>query len=108
MNKEISKYRIIWLYLFIKFEGGEEGKNYQAQKFRKFLKANRYEKINPGTWCRHISKKFLSQKMVDLKNAIPEGCSVSILQVTDKQFGNMVSFKGIEDGKVIQTGYPAD
>jgi CRISPR-associated protein Cas2 len=91
----LSGYRILWLQVAFDLPTNEKKERKQASHFRKFLLDLGFEMCQYSIYMRWCSGKEMLNKYVKLiEKQIPESGKVSLLTFTDKQYENIVSFKG--------------
>lgn len=96
-----SEYRIMWLFVFFDLptETKEDKKAYVD--FRNRLQADGFTMMQYSVYVRHCSTSENADVHVKrVQNILPDNGQVSILRITDKQFGNMQSFVGTKKKKV--------
>lgn len=70
-----------------------------ATDFRNFLKDQGFEMAQFSVYVRYTSGKEAVESLTrKVEAALPEGGKVDILQFTDKQYENIVSFRGRTKG----------
>lgn len=90
-----SAYRSMWLFVFFDLptESKKDRKNYT--KFRKGLLKDGFTMQQYSVYIRHCGSGENAEMHINrVKNCIPEKGNVIVLQVTDKQFGNMIQYFG--------------
>ena len=76
----------------------EEKRNYT--RFRKYLLAEGFVQLQYSVYAKYCASRENSQKYYRyIQDVVPPGGHVRLLQVTDKQFGDMISLYG----KTLQT-----
>jgi CRISPR-associated protein Cas2 len=74
-----------------------------ASSFRLFLKDLGFEMAQFSVYVRHTSgKEAVSAFMRKIEAALPQAGKVDVLLFTDRQYEDIVSFRGAEDGKKPQ------
>jgi len=96
-SERLSAYRIMWLFVFFDLptESEKDRKNYT--KFRKGLIKDGFTMMQYSVYIRHCASKESSKvhnKRVD--QIMPPKGNVSILEITDKQYGEIKTFWGSE------------
>jgi len=93
----INAYRIMWLFVFFDLptESAKDRKNYA--RFRKYLMKDGFTMMQYSVYIRHCASKesaVVHTKRVE--KIIPQKGQISILEITDKQYGNIKNFWGTE------------
>ena len=98
--ERLSEYRIMWLFVFFDLST-ETKKDRQAYAdFRKRLQGDGFTMMQYSVYVRHCpSSENADVHTKRVQNLLPETGQVSILRVTDKQFGNMQNFIGTKKQK---------
>ena len=67
-------------------------------RFRNYLLDQGFEQAQFSVYVRHTSGKEAVEALIGrIKDAVPEDGKVDILQFSDKQYENIVSFRGKSD-----------
>lgn len=95
--ERINAYRIMWLFVFFDLptETEKDRKNYT--RFRKNLMKGGFTMMQYSVYIRHCASKASADvhtKRVEM--AVPTKGQISILEITDKQYGNIKNFWGAE------------
>jgi len=94
-TSRLNAYRIMWLFVFFDLPVTTKKEQKIAQKFRKELLEDGFIMLQYSVYIRHCSSSESADVHTNwIKKLIPESGSVSILRVTDKQFGNMETYYG--------------
>lgn len=95
--ERISAYRIMWLFVFFDLPTETKAQKKAHAKFRKDLMSDGFTMMQYSVYIRHCASA--ESAMVHIKrvrNVVPKKGHVSILQITDKQFGNIINIWGAE------------
>ena len=96
MNFErLNAYRIMWLFVYFDLPTDTKKQRKNYANFRKGLKQDGFTMMQFSVYIRHCpsaENADVHQKRVE-RILPPEG-NVSILRITDKQYGNIVNFWG--------------
>ncbi len=85
----------MWLFVFFDLPVGTKKERRDASRFRKELVKDGFSMMQFSVYNRHCaSKESAEVHRQRIKAMIPEKGQVSILTVTDKQYGDIVSFWG--------------
>jgi CRISPR-associated protein Cas2 len=91
----LNAYRVMWLFIFFDLptETKKDRKNYA--RFRKDLQEDGFNMMQYSVYTRHCASGESAD--VHVKRAekkLPPKGQVSILQITDKQYGDIINFWG--------------
>jgi len=104
MFNRLNAYRIMWVLVFFDLptETKTERKNYA--KFRKNIMADGFQMFQFSMYIRHCSSKENADVHTKrVKKILPDKGHVGIMCVTDKQFGMMEIFRGLERAVAPET-----
>lgn len=88
-------YRIMWLFVFFDLPVATQAERKRATKFRKDLLEDGFAMMQFSVYVRHCASKESAEVHVKrIGYSVPKTGRVSILSVTDKQFGQVVNFDG--------------
>ncbi|MEG0808408.1 MAG: CRISPR-associated endonuclease Cas2 [Alistipes sp.] len=98
----LNAYHIMWLFVFFDLPTTTKTERHEAARFRKSLEKDGFTMMQYSVYTRHCASRESSELHIKrIKSLLPNSGLVSILNVTDKQFGDIVNFWGkIERGKV--------
>jgi len=99
---ELNGYRIMWVFVFFDLPTDTKRDRKNAANFRKNLIKAGFSMFQYSVYVRHApSSEAADAHERRVQQFIPPKGRVSILRVTDKQFGRMKNFWGkqIEDPK---------
>lgn len=98
-----SEYRIMWLFVFFDLPTETKEDKQAYVDFRKRLQNDGFTMMQYSVYVRHCSTSENADVHVKrVQNMLPDSGQVSILRITDKQFGNMQSFVGTKKQKKKQ------
>ncbi len=92
---ELNGYRIMWLFVFFDLptETAKDRKN--ASGFRKNILKDGFTMMQYSVYIRHCaSGESADVHEKRIKRLLPPLGKVSVLRITDKQFGNIINFWG--------------
>lgn len=98
----LSGYRIMWLMVLFDLPVVKDNERKEANRFRLFLLDLGFEMAQFSVYIRHTSgKEAIENYRKRIESQLPSGGKVDMLQFTDKQYENIVSFRGAtrEPGK---------
>ena len=91
----LNAYHIMWLFVFFDLPVTLKKDRKAASRFRKDLLKDGFGMMQFSVYNRHCaSKESATVHVKRIKSFIPEKGQVSILQVTDKQYGDIMNFWG--------------
>jgi CRISPR-associated protein Cas2 len=91
----LNAYHIMWLFVFFDLPVVLKKERKAATRFRKDLMNDGFGMMQYSVYTRHCASKESSEVHEKrIKGFVPEKGQVSILQVTDKQYGDIINFWG--------------
>lgn len=91
----LNAYHIMWLFVFFDLPVTLKKDRKAAARFRKDLLKDGFGMMQFSVYTRHCaSKESATVHVKRVKSFVPEKGQVSILQVTDKQYGDIINFWG--------------
>ena len=91
----LNAYHIMWLFVFFDLPVMNKKERKDAGRFRKDLLKDGFGMMQYSVYNRHCaSKESAAVHIKRVKTFIPLKGQVSILQVTDKQYGDIINFWG--------------
>ena len=94
----LNAYRIMWLFVFFDLPTTTKKERKKASKFRKTLLNDGFSMMQYSVYVRHCaSRESMDVHIKRIEKEIPELGHISILPVTDKQYGNILNFWGIKE-----------
>lgn len=93
----LNAYRIMWLFVFFDLPVTTKKERKEAATFRKNLMKDGFVMLQFSVYIRHCAS-YQSQEVhvKRIKSIVPDTGMVSILCVTDKQYGDIVNYYGKE------------
>ena len=93
--KQLSGYRVMWMMVLFDLPVVEKAERKEASAFRLFLKDLGFEMAQFSVYIRHTpGKEAVEAYRKKIESALPSQGKVDILQFTDKQYENIISFRG--------------
>lgn len=92
---ELNGYRIMWLFVFFDLPTETKKDKKNASGFRKNLLNDGFNMMQYSVYIRHCASSEsadVHEKRIHL--SLPPMGKVSIMRITDKQFGNILNFWG--------------
>lgn len=91
----LNAYHIMWLFVFFDLPVTTKKERKAASLFRKNLEKDGFNMMQFSVYIRHCaSRESLEVHIKRVKSLIPETGKVSLLSVTDKQYGDIYNFWG--------------
>ncbi len=91
----LNAYHIMWLFVFFDLPTNTKKERKNASTFRKSLLKDGFTMMQYSVYIRHCaSKESADVHTKRVRLIIPESGQVSILTVTDKQYGNIINIWG--------------
>ena len=97
----LNQYRSMWILVFFDLPTETKVERKAASKFRKDLLQDGFNMFQFSIYMRFCpSKENAEVHTKRIKNRLPKKGKIGILQVTDRQFGNMELFLGVKETAV--------
>lgn len=91
----LNAYHVMWLFVFFDLPTTTKVERKHAAQFRKALEKDGFSMMQYSVYVRHCpSKENRDVHVVRIKSAVPEVGLVSIMAVTDKQYGDIINLWG--------------
>ncbi len=91
----LSGYRLMWIMVLFDLPVITEKERKRATKFRNFLIDNSFEMVQFSVYMRSCPSKEHVERLIKLIEInVPEDGKVDIISITDKQYENIVTFRG--------------
>lgn len=91
----LNAYHIMWLFVFFDLPVTTKKERKDATRFRKNLEKDGFTMMQYSVYMRHCAS--LESANVHIKRVrgfIPKKGQVSIMSITDKQYGNIINYWG--------------
>ena len=99
--KYLNHYRIMWLFAFFDLPVLTKKERKEASRFRHNLLDLGFEMVQFSVYSRVCPGKEKVQSLIGkISDQLPQNGKIDLLTVTDKQFENIVSFRGKSDEKL--------
>ena len=93
----VNTYRIMWLFVYFDLPTKTKKERRAYTDFRKQLQAFGFTMRQYSIYERHCPSREKAEVYIDkVRRILPQKGNVSILQVTDKQYGMIRNFSGME------------
>lgn len=91
----LNAYHIMWLFVFFDLPTNTKSERRHAAQFRKSLEKDGFTMMQYSVYVRHCaSRESMDVHIKRTRSSIPNSGTISILSVTDKQYGEIVNFWG--------------
>lgn len=91
----LNAYHIMWMFVFFDLPVTTKKERKAAALFRKNLEKDGFSMMQFSVYIRHCaSRESLAVHLKRVRSLLPATGKVSILSVTDKQFGDIYNFLG--------------
>ena len=94
-HERLNAYRIMWLFVFFDLPTDTKTDRRNYAQFRKKLRKDGFSMMQYSVYTRHCASHESAQVHIKrVKSMLPPRGQVSILQITDKQYGRIINFWG--------------
>ena len=94
-HSRLNAYRVMWLFVFFDLPTNTKRERKAAADFRKKLLKDGFSMMQYSVYVRHCASRESAEVHTKrVKSMLPAAGQVSILQITDKQFGQIVNYWG--------------
>lgn len=94
-HHRLNAYRIMWLFVFFDLPTNTKKERRTAQQFRKSLQKDGFTMMQFSVYTRHCASFESATVHINrVKSIVPRAGQVSILQITDKQYGHILNYWG--------------
>lgn len=98
MYERLNAYRIMWILVMFDLPTETKAERKVYAQFRKKILADGFQMFQFSTYIRHCSSKENTDVHIQrIKKILPAKGHIGILNITDKQFGQMEIFRGKEE-----------
>lgn len=96
-EKRLNAYQNMWLFVFFDLPVTAKKERKAATKFRNELLKEGFAMLQFSVYIRHCaSRESLQVYIKRVKKHVPEKGHVSLMAITDKQYGEIINFWGIK------------
>lgn len=89
----LNAYRIMWLFVFFDLPTNTKAERKAAGQFRKNIMKDGFTMMQYSVYSRHCASSESATVHINrVKKFIPKAGQVSILKITDKQYGDIINF----------------
>ena len=97
-------YRIMWLFVFFDLPTNTKIERKLASGFRKSLLQDGFSMMQFSVYIRHCpSRESATTHEQRIRKLVPKKGKVSIIHITDKQYGNIINIWGKESTPPLDT-----
>jgi len=94
----LNSYRIMWVFVFFDLPTETKKNRRDAALFRKNLEKDGYTMMQFSVYMRHCpSKENADVHIKRVKYFLPSQGHVSIVTITDRQYGEILNFNGVKE-----------
>ena len=105
-QEKINSYEVMWLFVCFDLPVTTQRQQSIANRFRNLLKKDGFTMMQYSVYTRHCASRESARVHIKrVKNIIPAKGHVSILQVTDKQYGQIINLRG-KKSEALETPAP--
>ena len=98
LHERLNAYRNMWLVVFFDLPVMSKKERKIATRFRKNLLKDGYTMMQYSVYMRHCaSKESADVHIRRIRTFLPPKGVVSILRITDKQYGEMITYSGTKE-----------
>jgi CRISPR-associated protein Cas2 len=91
----LNAYKIMWLFVFFDLPTHTKKDRHNASVFRKRLLNDGFTMMQFSVYTRHCgSSESADVHTLRIKKLVPAKGQISIMRITDKQYGNIINFWG--------------
>jgi len=96
----LNAYQIMWLFVFFDLPVSSKKERKLATRFRKELMKDGFSMMQWSVYIRHCaSAESADVHEKRIKRFVPDKGQISILRITDKQYGNIINLWGVHQLK---------
>lgn len=94
-HERINAYRIMWLIVFFDLPVVKAAERKKATKFRNDLMKDGFTMLQYSVYIRHCaSRESADVHIKRVRSFVPEKGCVTIMTITDKQYGDIINLWG--------------
>ncbi len=103
-QNRLNAYHIMWLFVFFDLPTNTKTERKYAAGFRKKLIKDGFSMMQYSVYNRHCaSRESADVHIKRVKNFIKDYGQISIMTITDKQYGNIINFWGTKQNPLPET-----
>lgn len=101
-ENRLNAYHVMWLFVFFDLPTTTKKERKSAAQFRKCLEKDGFTMMQYSVYIRHCpSKENRDVHVKRIRLSVPEVGMVSILSVTDKQYGSIINLWGQKQTNIV-------
>lgn len=101
-EQRLNAYHVMWLFVFFDLPTTTKKERKNAATFRKCLEKDGFAMMQYSVYIRHCaSKENCDVHIKRIRLSVPAVGMVSILSVTDKQYGSIINLWGQKETKIV-------
>ena len=94
-QNRLNAYHIMWLFVFFDLPTNTKKERKAAARFRKDIMQDGFSMMQYSVYLRHCaSRESAEVHITRVRKLVPEKGQVSILSITDKQYGKIINYWG--------------
>ncbi len=103
-NHRLNQYRVLWIFVFFDLPATTKKDRKQHARFRKNLQQDGFSMLQFSIYIRHSSSRENAKVHIRrVKRFLPPKGEVILFTLTDKQFGMMELFNGVNEADLPPT-----
>ena len=103
METRLNAYHVMWLFVFFDLPTITKKERKDAARFRKDLEKDGFTMMQYSVYIRHCpSKENRDVHIKRVRTSVPTIGMVSILSVTDKQYGDIINLWGHKEKVLLE------
>ena len=103
-QERLNSYRIMWIFVIFDLPVETKKERKAAADFRKTLLKDGFGMLQFSVYARHCASDESAQVHIKrTKTAVPEKGQVSIIKITDRQYGEIINIWGAKE-KLLAPG----
>jgi len=102
-HNRLNAYHIMWLFVFFDLPTNTKTERKYASGFRKKLIKDGFSMMQYSVYTRHCASRESAEVHIKrVKSFIKDYGQISIMMITDKQYGNIQNFWGVKENPLPQ------
>ncbi len=99
----LNAYQIMWLFVLFDLPTNTKKERKEASRFRKDLLRNGFTMMQYSVYTRHCASRESAEVHIKrIKLSLPNAGLVSVAQITDKQYGNIINYWGVNIKSLVE------
>ena len=101
----ISHYRAMWIFVMFDLPTQTKKQRHEYTVFRNFLLDHGFSGVQYSVYIRNAPSGEVAERYIrDVRKNLPPSGHVNIMQITDKQYANILSFRGEKKEEMVDKG----